>query len=325
MKQHSEQATAVLADIGGTNARFALVQDRQVGAVHHLAVADHQTAYDALAAALELFGVTSAPRAAVLAFAGPVNAERAQMTNAGWETNADELSRRFGFAHVKLMNDYAALALGLDRFTAEDRHLIGPPLAGSGRTLAVVGPGSGLGVAALIPTASNSLPLVCEGGHSTIPAADQFEAEILERLRDDFGHVSAERVLAGPGLANLYRAIARIEGQPMEAIGPAEVTRRGLDDSDALCRKALECFCRFLGSFTGNMALTYGAQAGVYLGGGILPRFPAFLAASGFRSRFESKGRLSGYLSEIPTWLITRPDAAFAGLAVAANRFDDEA
>lgn len=324
MSQTAKTAAAILADIGGTNARFALLEGRQVTAVQHLAVANHETAYDALAAALDLFGVGTAPRTAVLAFAGPVNTERAQMTNTGWETYAGELSRRFGFANVKLMNDYAALALGLDHFTADDRQLIGPPLAGSGQTLAVVGPGSGLGVAALIPTARHSLPLVCEGGHSTIPAADQFEAEILERLREDFGHVSAERVLAGPGLVNLYRAIARIEGQPIEAIDPAEVTRRGLDGSDALCRKALQSFCRFLGTFTGNMALTYGAQAGVYLGGGILPRFPEFLADSGFRVRFESKGRLSGYLSQIPTWLITRPDAAFTGLAVAATRFDDK-
>ena len=325
MSRQSEPATAVLADIGGTNARFALLHDGKLGAVHHLAVADHETAYDALAAALDLFGVTTTPRAAVLAFAGPVNAERAQMTNTGWETFADELARRFGFAHVKLLNDYAALALGLDQFSESDRQVIGPSLAGAGRTLAVVGPGSGLGVAALIPTALHSLPLVCEGGHSTIPAADPLEAEILNRLREDFGHVSAERVLAGPGLVNLYQAIGSIEGHLTEEINPAEVTRRGLEGSDTLCRKALQSFCLFLGTFAGNVGLTYGAQAGIYLGGGILPRFPEFLAGSGFRARFESKGRLSGYLAEIPTWLITRPDAAFAGLAVAAGRFGDGA
>ena len=297
-----------------------LLRDGQIGIVLHLGVSGFDTAYDALAAALEQLGAERSPPTAVLAFAGPVSAQRAQMTNTGWLTEAAELRRRFGFSAVQLLNDYAALALGLNRFSHTDRVRIGPDVAGAGRTLAVVGPGSGLGVAALIATGEDTLPLVCEGGHSTIAAADDREAEILSTLRSDFGHVSAERLLSGPGLVNLYRATCRIEDQSAEPFSAAEVTERGLNGSDPLCRQALSQFCGFLGGFAGNTALSYGAQGGLYLGGGILPRFPDFLANSSFRQRFESKGRLSAYLAGIPTWLITRADAAFVGLSVAAGR-----
>ncbi len=322
MTTHSDQTSAILADIGGTNARFALLTDDRASEVLHLSVADHETAYDALATAVDRFGVQSTPPSAVLAFAGPVNPERAVMTNTGWDTRARELRQRFGFTHVKLMNDYAALALSLDQFSDEDRLLIGPKLDGATGALAVVGPGSGLGVAALIPGDPYPLPLIGEGGHSSMPAMSGLEADIIAILRAELGHVSAERLLSGPGLLNVYQGLALLEGTEAEAVTAAEVTQRGLDGSDPLGRRALECFCSLLGSFAGNMALCYGAQGGVYLGGGILPRFPEFLATSKFRERFESKGRLSDYLSRIPTWLIIRPDAAFAGLAVAARHLD---
>ncbi len=314
-----EQESAVLADIGGTNARFALVEGGRTSEVMHLNVADHESAYDALKAALDRFGTQTTPPIAVLAFAGPVDPNRAFMTNTGWETGTDELRQRFGFSHVELMNDYAALALGLDQFTEDDRRPIGPNLLEAQGNLAVVGPGSGLGVAALLPGTVSHSALVGEGGHTTVPAASDLEAELIAVLRRRLGHVSAERLLSGPGLVNIYQGSAQLDGVAAEPYSPAEITRRGLESSDVLCRRALERFCAFLGGFAGNMALCYGARGGVYLGGGILPRFPEFLATSEFRERFEAKGRLRSYLSAIPTWLITRPNAAFAGLAVAAR------
>lgn len=317
--------TALLADIGGTNARFALLQDDAPGEVIHLAVAEHPTAYDAVAAAFERLGGAQVPQRAVLAFAGPVEAARAVMTNVGWETSIAELRRRFGFRQVRLLNDYAALALGLDRMEPADVRVIGPldaTLPGTaGAPLAVVGPGSGLGVAALVPAQPHPLPLVGEGGHATIAAADEEEAAVFAVLRRDFGHVSAERVLSGPGLVNLYRALATLRNQPLDELDPADVTRRGLSGEDPLCRLALDHFCRLLGGFAGNLALTYGAYGGVFIGGGIPPRFPDFLAASGFRASFEAKGRFRDYLAAIPTRLITRPDASFLGLAAAARQF----
>ena len=316
------QGAAVLADIGGTNARFALLRAEDTSEVLNLNVCDHKTAYDALAAALDRFGVQATPQRAVLAFAGPVSPERALMTNTAWETSVSDLRQRFGFHHVKLMNDYAALALGLGQLTAKDRRSIGPEREGEEGPLAVVGPGSGLGVAALLPADPHPIPLVGEGGHATMAAADDLESELIAVIRGRFGHASAERLLSGPGLSNIHQALAALEDSRAETIAPAEISRRGVDGSDPLCRRSLEMFCNLLGSFAGSIALSYGARGGVYLGGGILPRFPEILAGSQFRDRFENKGRLQSYLSIIPTWLITRPNAAFAGLAAAARQLD---
>jgi len=314
--------SALLADIGGTNARFAVL-DGTLSEVLHLAVADYPTAYDAVAAALARFGCARPPAGAVLAFAGPVEAGRAVMTNAGWDTTATALAERFAFEKVRLLNDYAALALGLAHLEEADRRRIGPARPTARGPLAVLGPGSGLGVAAVVPAdppdVPCSVPLISEGGHATMPAADTLEAELLAVLREEFGHVSAERALSGPGLANIHRALGRLHGRTAEPLGPDEISRRGVAGSDDLCRLATERFCLFLGTFAGNVALNYGAQGGVFLAGGILPRFADFLAASGFRARFEDKGRFRGYLQAIPTWLIVRPDAAFLGLAAAAR------
>lgn len=313
-------ASALLADVGGTNARFALLTGGALGEVLHLPVADYPTFYDAAAAAMERLACDKVPEAAVLDFAGPVGAGRAVMTNAGWDTTEGELVRRFGFARVRLLNDYAALALGLAHLGDGDKRRIGPDGPEVHGTRAVLGPGSGLGVGAAIPAQPEDTPVISEGGHATMSAADELDAELLAVLRAEFGHVSAERVLSGPGLVNLHRGLARLQDRSIAPLDAAEVTRLGLAGEDELCRLALERFCLFLGSFAGNVALSFGAQGGVYLAGGILPRFPDFLAASGFRDRFEAKGRFRDYLSPIPTWLITRQDAAFVGLAAVAQR-----
>lgn len=312
-------ASALLADVGGTNARFALLDGDVPGDVLHLPVADYPTFYDAVAAAVERLGCAKVPESAVLDFAGPVDAGRAVMTNAGWDTTEGELVRRFGFAQVRLLNDYAALALGLAHLGETDRLRIGPARPATRGTRAVLGPGSGLGVGAAILAEPHDTPVISEGGHATMSAADDFDSELLAVLRSEFGHVSAERVLSGPGLANIHRGLARMHGRSTAPLDAAEVTRLALAGEDDLCRQALERFCLFLGSFAGNVALSFGAQGGVYLAGGILPRFPDFLAASGFRARFEDKGRFRDYLTAIPTWLITRQDAAFVGLAAVAR------
>mgnify|MGYP003700655955 CR=1 FL=1 len=312
--------TALLADVGGTNARFALLTGDTLGSVLHLPVANYRTFYDAAAAAMTQIGCDKVPEVAVLDFAGPVDAGRAVMTNAGWDTTEGELVRRFGFSQVRLLNDYAALALGLAHLGEADKLRIGPARPEPKGTRAVLGPGSGLGVGAAVSTEHHDTPVISEGGHANMSAADDLDAELLAILRAEFGHVSAERVLSGPGLSNIHRALARMHGRNVASLDPAEVTRTGLAGSDDLCRLALERFCLFLGSFAGNVALGFGAQGGVYLAGGILPRFPDFLAASGFRARFEDKGRFRDYLAAIPTWLITRQDAAFLGLAAVARR-----
>jgi glucokinase len=246
------------------------------------------------------------------------------MIDAGWNTTAAELHRRFGFAQIRLLNDYSALALSLPHFEAADLRPIGPLRADCkldrDKTLAVLGPGSGLGVAALLPGRPHPLPLASEGGQATMAAADSEETALLGLLRKKLGYVSAGRVLSGPGLVNLHECLALRHRLPAQRLTAAEITQGAVDGGDELCRLALEHFCRLLGSFAGNVALTFGATGGIFLGGGILPRFPDFLAASGFRARFEEKGRFKDYLAAIPTALITRPDAAFPGLAAAARQ-----
>ncbi|MBX9715883.1 MAG: glucokinase, partial [Burkholderiaceae bacterium] len=199
-------------------------------------------------------------------------------------------------------------------------HGVMPALKG---TLAVVGPGTGLGVAGLMETDAGWQALPCEGGHATLAATNDFESTVLALARREFEHVSAERLLSGLGLPVLHRAVAAVSGQPVEVSGSpsAEViVERGVDGSDAVCAQTLDLFCAMLGSFAGNVALTLGARGGLYVGGGIVPRMAELFFASTFRERFEAKGRYRRYLEAIPTALILDPHAALTGAALAIEQ-----
>jgi glucokinase len=178
----------------------------------------------------------------------------------------------------------------------------------------VVGPGSGLGVACLVPGADKPVVLASEGGHATLAGACEREDQILAHLRNRFGHVSAERAISGPGLENIFQAISAIDGHGEPAAAAAEITVNALEDKCQRARESLSLFCAFLGSFAGNVALTFGARGGLYIGGGISPRILNFLSQSDFRKRFESKGRFRDYLENIPTYVITHPAATLVGL-----------
>lgn len=180
--------------------------------------------------------------------------------------------------------------------------------------MAVLGPGSGLGVACLIPGHGKNLVISSEDGHATLGSANQREDAIIKRLRYRFGHVSAERVISGQGLENIYQAIIEIDGLDLEFQGAPEITKRGLESDCRVASEALRIFCAFFGSFAGNVALTFGARGGVYIAGGISPRLIGFLRQSEFRDRFEAKGRMRPYLAAIPSYVIVHPAAAFLGL-----------
>jgi glucokinase len=183
---------------------------------------------------------------------------------------------------------------------------------------ALLGPGTGLGVSALLPAGDGQwVPLAGEGGHITMAPASAYEAEIIACLRDEFGHVSAERVLSGMGLCNLYRAVTQLDARSGSTITAAELTQRGLSGEDPDCAKALSLFCSFLGTAAGNLALTIGARGGVYIGGGIVPRLGDYFHRSEFRSRFEAKGRLSDYLLPVPAYVIHAEHPALLGAAMA--------
>jgi glucokinase len=318
----------LVADIGGTNARFGWV-DRPGGAVEHvrkLPVADHagpaQAAGQYLAQlAGELGGAYRAPRMAALAVATAIEGDQIDLTNSHWRFSRRELQAQLGLQGLLMLNDFEALALSLPRLGAQQLRPHGPLPQPHG-TLAVIGPGTGLGVGGVLQTRHGWVAVSGEGGHATLAPADDFEGELLKVVRAEFPHVSAERLLSGIGLPVLHRGVARVTGQPAEALPAEAIVERGVADQDALCAKTLDVFCALLGSFAGNVALTLGARGGVYIGGGIVPRLGDRFFASAFRARFEAKGRFRSYLEAIPTAVITDTLAALTGAALAIEQHE---
>lgn len=311
---HPESFT-LLGDIGGTNARFALAHRGRIDEAANFRVVEFDGPLEALRRFLAAHGSDRRVLRARLAVAGPVSGGRARLTNGAWEFDADALARSLGLDLVELVNDFEALAWSLPRLGPEGARRIGGGKAVEGEPMVVLGPGTGFGVAGLVPCADGARAVATEGGHATLPAATAREEQILGTLRREFDHLSIERVLSGPGLVALYKAIGDMDGLAApEADGPA-IVEAALADRSPAARRALELFCDLLGESASNIALTWGARGGVYLAGGIVPRFPDFLARSGFRCRFESKGRMSGYLARIPTFVVTHPHPALIGLA----------
>lgn len=306
----------LLGDVGGTNARFALLGERgELTAVEHFAVADHDSPEAVIRRFLELHD--RRPTAAVLAVAGPVVDGRAKLTNGQWAFDESVLAARLGLERVVLLNDFAALALAVPRLEETQLLALGGGPGRPGAPIAVLGPGTGLGCATLL---EGSQVLVGEGGHVTMPAVDEREAALLAILRRRFEHVSAERVLSGPGLIELHGAVAELDGlaapRARDGAEVAAAASAGCPGAQA----ALGAFFGFLGTIAGNLALTVGAQGGVYLAGGILPHLSEPLRHSVFCERFEAKGRFREYLAAVPLRLIIEPDPAFLGLTHFAER-----
>lgn len=315
-------APLLLADIGGTNARFALLSGGTRGPTTHFAL----DAFTGIAEAIEAWIATRPgprPEGAVLAVAGPVAANRVVLTNRGWAVDGAALAASLGMRRgVMVVNDFAALAWSLPHLAPADLFPLGGEGAGEeGAPLAVLGPGTGLGVAAYLPAVPGGMVLPTEGGHAALAAGTDREAAVIAWLRARHGgHVSAERALSGQGIENLHAAIAALDGVAVPARTAAEVTAAALANTCPVCAEALAMFAALLGGFAGDLALIYGARGGVFIGGGICPRFPDYLAASGFRARFEAKGRFREWLRPVPAWLILHPDAAMVGLAALAGR-----
>lgn len=316
----STQPLGLIGDIGATNSRLALVEPG--GAIEQIRVFASDE-FASLGDMIEAYFASKArarkPPRAVLAVAAPVTGDEVSFTNLPWTFSIEELRRRFGFSHLRVINDFVADALAIRHLDAGDRLQVGPGAPAADAPIGVIGPGSGLGVGALIPTASGFTPLQSEGGHVTLPAGDEREAAVLAHLRRRFDHVSAERVLSGPGLINLYTALCELAGEPSEQFTAAQITDAHMGETHPRAHEATEMFCTMLGSVAGDLALTLGARGGVYIAGGIVPRLGAAFAHSGFRARFEAKGRFRGYLAAVPTYVITRPLPAFVGLAQALD------
>ena len=239
------------------------------------------------------------------------------MTNHSWSFAVSETRRALGFEHFKVINDYTALALSLPFLTEAQYLQVGGGEAVEGQVKAVLGPGTGLGVSAVVPVGDHWMPLEGEGGHVTYGPVTEREAQIVAALRERYGHISAETLVSGPGLARSYEILTRIERGESLKIEPGEVTRLALGGECPLAVETLSIFCNVLGTVAGNLALTLGARGGVYIGGGIVGRILEFLAASGFRQRFDRHGRLTPYLEQIPIYIIDTAYPALTGASVA--------
>jgi glucokinase len=311
----------LLGDVGGTNARFALYgSDGKARGIRVIPVDDYATLREAIDAYLTAEGIAKPLRAAALAIASPVIGDAVKLTNHPWSFSISELRRDLQIDRLDVINDFTANSLAVPHLRPEERVAIGGGKAVPDTPIAVLGPGTGLGVSGLIPTKASWTALAGEGGHATMAAGDDQESDVLARLRRRYGHVSAERVLSGPGLVNLYQTLAEIAGVTVESYTPAQISDRAIGEEEPLCRAALEMFCAMLGEMAGNLALTLGARNGVYIAGGIVPRLGTRFAESKFRERFESKGRFRGYLAAIPTFVITAKEPAFLGLADILDR-----
>ncbi|MEO6745890.1 MAG: glucokinase [Caldimonas sp.] len=302
----------LLADVGGTHARFGWVAAPGAGieCIRQYRCSDHAS-LESIVAFYLADQRRPAPRSAAIGIATTVDADRVTMTNLPWSFSIEAMRERFALDRLVVLNDFAALALATPLLGVEAFRAVGGGAARPGAPIAVLGPGTGLGVAGLLQGPHGTwLPVVGEGGHATLCAVDAVEEELLAIVRRHWPHVSAERVLSGSGLVNLHRALGDRAGETVEALTPADIVTRALDGRDARCTETVERFLGFLGSFAGNLALTLGAQGGVYIGGGIVPRLGDRIARSCFRERFESKGRFRSYLARVPTWVITTPDDA---------------
>ncbi|WP_192456282.1 glucokinase [Musicola keenii] len=305
---------ALVGDVGGTNARLALCHLAN-GSLSHskqYAVQEH----DSLESVIRLFlgeHAALAVSSGCIAIACPITGDWVEMTNHDWAFSIAAVKQSLGFSHLDVINDFTAVSMAIPALAPDDVIQLGGEAPLAGKPIAVYGAGTGLGVGHLLPVGDQWVSLPGEGGHVDFASNSEEEDLLLQVLRQELGHVSAERVLSGPGLVNIYRAIVKSDDRVPEALTPQTISERALAHSDVDCLRALSLFCVLMGRFGGNLALTLGTFGGVYIAGGIVPRFLEFFRNSGFRAAFEDKGRFRDYLADIPAYLITHPQPGLLG------------
>ena len=316
---------ALLADVGGTNVRFALADPALEmplldASIRPYAVAD----FPSLAAAAAHYLDTTGSRVSqgVFAVAGRVEHDHARMTNHPWVVSAPDITQALGLEALQLVNDFVAQAMSVRLLGDHDVQPVGPlsapTPAASARTYAVLGPGTGLGVGALLLRDGHATALATEGGHAGFAPGNAQEIAILEQLAAHYGHVSNERLISGGGLVNLHRALAGIAGEQWDdTLQPADITARAQRGDDR-CRQVIDLFCGIFGSVAGDMALALGAWDGVYLSGGLVPHLLSDLQRPAFRQHFQAKGRYAEAMSKVPTLAIMHPQPGLLGAAAIA-------
>ncbi len=309
----------LVSDIGGTNARFALVDE-------HGWPTDEKTLQTS-----DFPGVVEAANAylagrtvdgVVLVVAGPVESDQIALTNCPWAFSLAETKLALGVERLIALNDFVAQALSLPRLDDRDFIKLAGGKALDDRTIAVIGPGTGLGVAGLLKVDGRHHPMATEGGHVAFAPRDDVETGVLALLRERYGHVSNERLLSGPGLANLANALAGLQNRDLQIDGPADVVARVERDGCPICIDAIRRFCSLLGAAAGDLALTYGARGGVYLTGGMITHLGRHFDADRVIEAFVDKGRFRDYLRAIPLFRVLRTDTGLIGAAAAALQMD---
>jgi len=315
---HTLSYPRILADVGGTNVRFALeTAPMQIGEVTAYRVADYPSLEAAMRKYMQSLDGNPLPRHAAIGLANPVTGDHVKLTNHNWAFSIEAMRRALGLETLVAINDFTSLALALPYLPAAGLVQVraGTPVATAPRAL--VGPGTGLGVSGLVPApGGGAVALAGEGGHIEIMPATDDEWIAWRAARDQLGRVSAERLLSGMGLSHIHAALSAEMGTPPSVpLSPAQVTDGALRAGDPVCRRAFEAFCGMLGSVAADVALVLGARGGVYIGGGIVPRFVDALRASTFAERFVAKGRMAQYLADVPVYVITADYPALPGLA----------
>lgn len=317
----------LLADIGGTNARFALAdvgaaQPLLADSVRKFAVAEFPSLAHAARHYLEETGATA--RSGVFAVAGRVDGDEARITNHPWVISKRRTCEALGFSSLELINDFAAQSMAVSLLGVDDVAPVGSPRwrpdeTPVDRVYAVIGPGTGLGVGILVVRGGRHWALETEGGHVSFPPGTPEEIAVLERLSAQFGRVSNERLVCGPGLVNIHRALSEISGTDPGPMQPADVTARAAE-GDFLASRAVDVFCAVFGAIAGDLVLTAGAWDGVFLTGGLVPKMLDEIRHSGFRQRFEHKGRFSSNMARIPALAVMHPNPGLLGTAAIARR-----
>lgn len=312
-------ATALVADLGGTNARFAIADLKTLELSHlrQFPCATHPGPGAAIRSYLDEVGTK--PTHASLAVAAPVTGEEIVFTNSRWSFTTTTLCRDVGFEKLLVLNDFQALALALPDLRKDELRQIGGAEPGLQDTKIAIGVGTGTGMAALVWSPSGWVAVPSEGGHVSFACHAAQDFALAEILRAGRSHLSVERILSGPGVGDLYRAVAAQRGLKAEELAPNDILTRALARSDALAVETLHLFVQWFGRFAGDAALLFGARGGVYLGGGITPRILQLLRTELFREAFEGKGRMKKYLAPIPVYAVLAEYATLRGAAIAAR------
>ena len=308
----------LVADIGGTNARFALAENGSIGLEKVLKVKDFNQPRDAIISYLDITG--GKPQQACLAVACPIHTHPIQLTNSHWQFFPKSLQKEFGFKKIKIINDFTALSLAVPLLKSDEYIQFGSGEIVKQSPIGVLGPGTGLGMSGLIYSNTGWIPIQGEGGHISYAAQTELEFEVVKILRQELPRISAERILTGNGIQRLYRALCIINNQAADNLSAQEIVELAIKQSDDTCITTLDIFASALGDVAGDLGLVIGAFGGIYIGGGIVSKHYEYFINSSLRRRFENKGRFDSYMRDIPSFIIKSDLSALRGCAASIDQ-----